>query len=324
MEAAGCVLCSDTIARKGSALAEMGAGTSSQRTLQYQAISVFVIVLPVAVAWRHRKQHDPADGGADGGVGESLAIEDAADNVMLVQQPGPADLVDTLSLLLPFFGPKSAVHLRIVAHEFNQTYNDKTLITFSRTGMWQEWCKESARPLVELIDKSSDISVLRSAAKMGQFSDLDVWRPDSGGKPPLIKVASRSDRNAGSDSRNAALIQALLDVRATPNCTDRYGWTPLMWASFAGNSTACQSLLQGKANVNHFAGDGTTALNCATQAPVSQLEVFKVLLSAGANPTVVPTQGACGDHWEAGVLQLLLSACRAYKKHASFAKAFSN
>lgn len=224
----------------------------------------------------------------------------------ILPQPASADIVAVLDLLLPFLGPDVAASMQTVSHEFALSFSVGAIRRMSQTMIWNSFFDGAVRPLVELIQTSAEPSSILRAAALGRYLPrgyIDIWMPDLNGRPPLIKVA-------GNSHKRPQLLQTLLEAEASPNCIDQYGWTPLKWAAHAGDHHACDILLKAKADVNHVAQGGVSALICATQAP-NQLKVFQVLLSAGANAAIVPTQGACADHWEEGALALLFSARRA-------------
>jgi len=220
---------------------------------------------------------------------------------------GSPELLAVVDFLLPALGPEAALRLRGVAPSLAEACSHEAVAAVARTDAWLDFLQAAAPPVVQLLP-AADLPSIRRAANIGRFVHADCWSCDASGRPPLVLAAQDA-------TRGAALVQALIDARASVQCGDAYGWTALMWAACSGSFSTCATLLHCGANPNHVGRDGATALCCATQAPgAEQLRIVRALLLAGANPSMVPVQGACADHWEEGVLESILVACRAHER----------
>ncbi len=98
---------------------------------------------------------------------------------------------------------------------------------------------------------------------------------------------SRPEHDLLDAARLAQLERAkeLLAAGADVNVADWRGFTPLMWASAAGNAALVRSLLDAGAVPDRRATDGTTALMLA--AANGFVDVVRLLLSRGADAAVV-------------------------------------
>jgi ankyrin repeat protein len=77
----------------------------------------------------------------------------------------------------------------------------------------------------------------------------------------------------------------LLAKGADVNAADRRGFTPLMWASAAGNTALVRQFIESGAAVDRKANDGSTALTLASANGFT--EVVRALLARGADTAVV-------------------------------------
>ena len=54
-------------------------------------------------------------------------------------------------------------------------------------------------------------------------------------------------------SGNWKNVKKLLDINLDVNCTDRIGWTPLLWATYYGNRNMIKLLINSGADMNYKA-----------------------------------------------------------------------
>jgi ankyrin repeat protein len=80
------------------------------------------------------------------------------------------------------------------------------------------------------------------------------------------------------------MVESLLAAGASLDVANRYGVTPLLQASRAGDAPIIEALLEGGANVELAHPDGETPLMAA--ARVGRIDAVKVLLDHGADPNV--------------------------------------
>ena len=78
------------------------------------------------------------------------------------------------------------------------------------------------------------------------------------------------------------IVQLLLDNKSTIDKVGKRNWTPLMYASFSSNKKleTLELLVDYKADVNFTNGENTSPLTLATDN--GNLEIVKILVSAGA------------------------------------------
>lgn len=104
-----------------------------------------------------------------------------------------------------------------------------------------------------------------------------------------LEIKARNGDNAlmiAAFKDNLAAVKALLAHGAKVN---RPGWTALHYAAAAGNNPVMQLLLDKKAEVDALAPNKTTPLMMAARG--GHILAVKLLLDAGANPTLVNEQG---------------------------------
>jgi uncharacterized protein len=113
--------------------------------------------------------------------------------------------------------------------------------------------------------RAHDQTTLNEYLRMGG----DVDARDSNGMTVLILAV-----DAGCDS----IVEFLLEHKASPNLTDRWGQTALMLAAGRNNLGCAKLLLAGGAALNTKAKNGLTALQYATEN--GAIEVARILAKA--------------------------------------------
>lgn len=83
----------------------------------------------------------------------------------------------------------------------------------------------------------------------------------------------------------------LIDSGADVNAVDDEGMTPLHAAAAADSAEVVRLLLDAGAHVDPQNAKGETPLRVAVQAPWSDPESLRLLLNAGANPSIEPQNG---------------------------------
>lgn len=118
------------------------------------------------------------------------------------------------------------------------------------------------------------------------------------------------------------IISALLDGGASPNCKDRLGQTPLMYAVVSGLPGVVSKMLLHDADVNiaTFRSRQTAlhmavrlALSASANSRVARIEVLNILLENGAAPNVMDLFGdlplcLAAEHGDQEVINALLRA----------------
>lgn len=84
-----------------------------------------------------------------------------------------------------------------------------------------------------------------------------------------------------AEMNNTAMIEAFVKSGMKPDTSNESGTTPLIWASFNGNSEAVKILVEAGANVNAINRDGFTPLHAAVEN--ENIQVIRYLLQNGAN-----------------------------------------
>jgi ankyrin repeat protein len=102
-----------------------------------------------------------------------------------------------------------------------------------------------------------------------------------------VNVRDEQGRTCLHVDRPPKSIKLLAEAGADPNAADADGRTPLF---YAGSSGALNSLIEAGAEVDHRAGSGETPL-LAWMRRRGTLEGVRVLLNAGANPTLEDGRG---------------------------------
>ena len=144
------------------------------------------------------------------------------------------------------------------------------------------------RELVEECFASAGSLTAAARASRGFYrphSGFPAWRPSAEPQEVLDEAlawAAKSDR---------VEVMPLLVERGARVDADPYRGTPLIWAAAKGRIAASRWLIEHGADVNQRAtfggpshGQGVTALHLAAQS--GQLEMVKLLLERGANPTI--------------------------------------
>ena len=96
----------------------------------------------------------------------------------------------------------------------------------------------------------------------------------------LIEAVKNNDIN---------LLTFLLHISTSPDATDTYGWTALMYGSYYGHHRAVSILLQANANPNIQKKNGATPLFMAAQNGHS--DTVSILLQANVNPNLPRDDG---------------------------------
>jgi ankyrin repeat protein len=79
---------------------------------------------------------------------------------------------------------------------------------------------------------------------------------------------------------------------------DKYGDTPLIWASKKGHARCVEALIAGKADVKVAGKHGDTALHWAAKRAYA--DICKALMAAGARARVQDDEGTTPIHWAKG------------------------
>jgi ankyrin repeat protein len=125
---------------------------------------------------------------------------------------------------------------------------------------------------------------------------------------------------------NEAAAKLLIEHGADPAARDRGGYTPLHWAALKGYKRVVELLVR-LVDVNTQSSAGLTALLQASAA--GHLDAARVLLNAGADPTIATTDGWTPLHKavanrHSGVVELLIGAGAAvFARHESGATPYS-
>ena len=172
---------------------------------------------------------------------------------------------------------------------------------------------ERDEPLFEAI-KRNDSEALNLALKHGGNANGSVACRNF--PPPLYDACMRGRENmvrilldAGANARSQwtdpcgaelaattvaceeghlSVVQMLIHHdRDLLEMSNKYGWTPLYYASVMGRTEVCRFLLECGCNVHATATDGTAALTVAAER--DKLEVVRLILGAGVEVD------ACGD-----------------------------
>ncbi|CAE7210674.1 unnamed protein product [Symbiodinium microadriaticum] len=226
-------------------------------------------------------------------------------------------LCDVLGLIVKDLGLEAACRCRLLckAALFSAGLGPKGMQLAAEDAAWTETQREESNIAVSLaalatgnrgMGRSAASEVARAVAfsTFTKSKSLDLWSPDTMGRPPLVAAACCSRQNGWGSS----LLTALLEARAQPEASSPDGWNPLMWASQLGNHEDCQVLLKARACPNAVSADGTSPLLCAVRADRQPLVIVKLLLSYRADPALVPMQSPFDEYVDMDVRQALASA----------------
>jgi ankyrin repeat protein len=134
--------------------------------------------------------------------------------------------------------------------------------------------------------------LLDIAIKHGQFNELhfllrngaDPNQPDWEGKTPLMWAIGQCDAPHGT---RVQILKTLLHANADPNKSSTgYRYTPLLKAAESGDYEIVGVLLAAGADVKATNSIGFSALHLVPNA-----EIARVLIEAGADPTIRTTEG---------------------------------
>ena len=187
-------------------------------------------------------------------------------------------LCDVLGLIVKDLGLEAACRCRLLckAALFSAGLGPKGMQLAAEDAAWTETQREESNIAVSLaalatgnrgMGRSAASEVARAVAfsTFTKSKSLDLWSPDTMGRPPLVAAACCSRQNGWGSS----LLTALLEARAQPEASSPDGWNALMWASQLGNHEDCQVLLKARACPNAVSADGTSPLLCACVRTVS-------------------------------------------------------
>eukprot|EP00927_Polykrikos_kofoidii_P065680 TRINITY_DN61409_c0_g1_i1.p1 TRINITY_DN61409_c0_g1~~TRINITY_DN61409_c0_g1_i1.p1 ORF type:complete len:299 (+),score=16.00 TRINITY_DN61409_c0_g1_i1:65-898(+) len=211
------------------------------------------------------------------------------------------ELVDVIDFTIPMLGPELSVLARRLCRTCVDVCGQSNLTDVARSGVWHCFLASAAPALTSLIDANASDSEIHRAVMLASFlqrGDTTVWAPNAQGRTPLVAaIAQRRGR--------LRLVRTLLAARAAPDGVGADGWTPMMWAALRGDTAVCAELLRCGATVNKISRDGTSALLCATRADDEPLGVVELLLSTGADPTLVPMNSPFDEHIDMDVRRAL-------------------
>mmetsp|Transcript_192 Transcript_192/g.554 ORF Transcript_192/g.554 Transcript_192/m.554 type:complete len:295 (-) Transcript_192:140-1024(-) len=226
-------------------------------------------------------------------------------------------LVDVLGLIVKDLGLEAACRCRLLCKgaQFSAGLGPKGMQLAAEDAAWMEAQREQSKIAVSLaalaagnrgMGRSAASEVARAVAfsTFTKSKSLDLWSPNTMGRPPLVAAACCSRQNGWGSS----LLTALLEARAQPEASSPDGWNALMWASQLGNHEDCQVLLKARACPNAVSADGTSPLLCAVRADRQPLVIVKLLLSYRADPALVPMQSPFDEYVDMDVRQALASA----------------
>ncbi|CCW68172.1 unnamed protein product [Phytomonas sp. Hart1] len=182
--------------------------------------------------------------------------------------------------------------------------------------------------------QSSTLSTpFHTAASCGSVECMEILLQHSG--DPVVKV-NELDKNKSSALHKCAFggdVQVsrwLVEHGAKVDEVDCMGLTPLLVAVKMGQKDVAEYLLSQKANRNKQDNKGNSCIHfCVVRCDIA---ILNMLLSAGANPNVVNTDGCNPLHiaainqrpdsqeWEELVATLLLSGCNPQHENISCKK----
>src|SRR5438477_2253833 len=124
---------------------------------------------------------------------------------------------------------------------------------------------------------------IQAAAQANDFARLEAWVKEQG----VQSTIAANILIAASGSGDRALVDRLLGLGISPNCTNLYGGTPLLGTTRNGQTEMVQHLLKrgAKANTLAFCGEA----DCKGHTPLlwaayrKDLRMMKMLLEAGAD-----------------------------------------
>ncbi|DAZ99117.1 TPA: hypothetical protein N0F65_008422 [Lagenidium giganteum] len=128
------------------------------------------------------------------------------------------------------------------------------------------------------------ITVLQLAYLRGNYAVAEVLE-DWGGDIALTPLHTAAAMN------DTGTIQHFMKKKVNPNCMGELGYvglnkrTPLHWAAINGAKDAVEALLAANANANFQDAQGRTALHWA--ARVNRFDIVRLLLEKGADPNIV-------------------------------------
>ena len=93
------------------------------------------------------------------------------------------------------------------------------------------------------------------------------------------------------ESENLKKVKELVADGADVNIQDERGFTPLMWASYYGQTKIVKELIAHDADLNKQDEVGGTALLLAVSAGPKNMETIKALIDAGADMSIQDNEG---------------------------------
>ncbi|GLD96606.1 hypothetical protein PINS_up005289 [Pythium insidiosum] len=132
------------------------------------------------------------------------------------------------------------------------------------------------------------LTPLHTAAAMNNTSRIRHYlrrrvNPDCLGELGYVGLNKRTPLHWAAVNGAIQAVEMLLDANANPNFADARGRTPLHWAARVNRVEVVKILLQHGADPNIVDEGGMTPLLCAACAGGTTPEMFKALVSRGAN-----------------------------------------
>lgn len=94
-----------------------------------------------------------------------------------------------------------------------------------------------------------------------------------------------------AESENLKKVKELVADGANVNIQDERGFTPLMWASYYGQTKIVKELIAANADLDKQDEVGGTALLLAVSAGPKNMETIKTLVDAGADISIKDDEG---------------------------------
>ncbi len=135
-------------------------------------------------------------------------------------------------------------------------------------------------------------TVLHAATIKNRVEVLEYLLPEFAALIDVLNIDGASALYMAAETGNLASLEILVKYGASVNVKNKHGFSPLHIAAQNGHFDVVKALIKlGIGNINQIDSDGRTALWWAAKSEKASPDIIKMLIVAGADPTIADKEG---------------------------------